>query len=82
MLIRCFGKFWNPQLVNWGSKGAYNEGSWMGEFAKKQKMKDKKQKSKMDFWHVREFIYYLKFFSLFMLVKVMISLWGLGSVFI
>ena len=31
MLIRAFGQFWNPDIVDWGKKGAGNKGSLPGK---------------------------------------------------
>jgi len=31
MLIRAFGQFWNPDIVDWGSRGAGNKGSLLGK---------------------------------------------------
>lgn len=30
MLIRAYGRFWNPHMVDWGSRGAGNQGSLKG----------------------------------------------------
>jgi hypothetical protein len=31
MLIRAYGQYWNPDIVDWGSKGAGNQGSLLGK---------------------------------------------------
>jgi len=31
MLIRAYGEFWNPDIVDWGSRGAGNQGRLMGK---------------------------------------------------
>ncbi|REL23924.1 hypothetical protein DYD21_20695 [Rhodohalobacter sp. SW132] len=44
MLIRAYGSFWNPDIVDWGTVGAGNKGSLVG------KVKIKKSTHKIDFW--------------------------------
>jgi len=44
MLIRTFGEFWNPDTVDWGSKGAGNKGRLLGK-AKKDGLT-----REVDFW--------------------------------
>ena len=34
MLIRAFGMFWNPDIVDWGQKGAGNQGKLIGSIKK------------------------------------------------
>lgn len=47
MLIRAFGQFWNPDTVDWGSKGAGNKGKLVGKVRKDGKT------HQIDFWQVK-----------------------------
>ena len=44
MLIRAYGMYWNPEVVDWGSRGAGNKGALDG------KIKHKKRTYRIDFW--------------------------------
>ena len=44
MLIRAYGMYWNPEVVDWGSIGAGNKGTLIG------KMTRKKHTYEIDFW--------------------------------
>jgi hypothetical protein len=47
MLIKAFGLFWNPDLVDWGSVGAGNSGKLIG------KTKIDGEKFKIDYWEAK-----------------------------
>ena len=44
-LIKCYGEFWNPDLVDWGKKGSGNKGSLVGKI--------KPTNLHIDFWEGR-----------------------------
>ncbi|WP_284455822.1 hypothetical protein [Alloalcanivorax xenomutans] len=44
MLIRAYGSYWNPDIVNWGSVGAGNQGQLLG------KVKINNHAHTIDFW--------------------------------
>lgn len=44
-LIKCYGEYWNPDMVDWGTKGAGNKGRLVGEI--------KPNKKHIDFWAAR-----------------------------
>ena len=46
MLIRAYGQFWNPDTVNWGSRGAGNAGSLVGVVRRKRN-------HTIDFWNAK-----------------------------
>ena len=45
MLIRAYGTFWNPDIVDWGQKGAGNQGKLLG------KVKKDNRSHLIDFWN-------------------------------
>lgn len=45
MLIRAFGMFWNPDIVDWGQRGAGNQGKLIGS------VKMNKNTYDIDFWN-------------------------------
>jgi hypothetical protein len=44
MLIKAYGTFWNPDIVDWGGKGAGNGGKLVGV------VKKDKTRKEIDFW--------------------------------
>jgi hypothetical protein len=49
MLIKAYGQFWNPNLIDWGSTGRGNSGKLIGEVTRSHDQK----KYKIDFWHAK-----------------------------
>lgn len=47
MLIRAYGLLWNPDSVEWGSKGAGNKGQLQGKVRRKRKTRT------IDFWETQ-----------------------------
>ncbi len=45
MLIRAYGLFWNPDIVDWGKKGAGNKGRLLGQIKKGGR------RYSIDFWN-------------------------------
>lgn len=48
MLIKSYGTFWNPEIIDWGSPGAGNKGSLMGTV-----VFDNALKKNIDFWEAK-----------------------------
>ena len=44
-LIKCYGEFWNPDMVDWGKRGAGNKGKLIGQI--------KPSNKHIDFWEAR-----------------------------
>lgn len=44
-LIKCYGEFWNPDMVDWGRRGARNRGALIGRI--------KPSNMQIDFWEGR-----------------------------
>lgn len=44
MLIKSYGLYWNPDIVDWGSRGRHKKGTFLG------KVKLKKNTHEIDFW--------------------------------
>lgn len=44
-LIKCYGEYWNPDIVEWGKKGAGNSGKLIGKI--------KPNNRHIDFWDAR-----------------------------
>lgn len=40
MLIRLYGEYWNPDIVDWGKRGPGNKGRLIGYFQKKSEVRD------------------------------------------
>ena len=53
MLIRVFGLYWNPDAVDWGSRGAGNKGRLLGKAKVKSKNHPKGKTLEIDFWKAR-----------------------------
>ena len=47
MLIKAYGTFWNPEMVDWGSRGSGNSGKLLGS------IKQNKVKKEYDFWDAK-----------------------------
>jgi len=47
MLIRAYGSYWNPDVVDWGAKGAGNRGHLNGD------LRLHEQKQSVDFWDAK-----------------------------
>jgi len=47
MLIRAYGQFWNPDSVDWGSRGRGNRGQLLGTIRRKNVA------HKIDFWEAK-----------------------------
>lgn len=47
MLIKAYGQFWNPDIIDWGRPGRGGQGHLIGETKKQQK------KHKIDYWNAR-----------------------------
>ncbi|MEZ8193246.1 GIY-YIG nuclease family protein [Vibrio sp. 10N.286.46.A8] len=48
MLIKAYGTFWNPEIIDWGSRGAGNCGQLLGDV----KFEDNSKKE-IDFWDAK-----------------------------
>lgn len=46
MLIRAFGQFWNPDIIDWGKQGPQNKGKLLGDIKFNEKVT-------IDFWEAR-----------------------------
>jgi len=46
-LIKIYGEYWNPDIIDWGNQGAGNKGKLMGS------IKVEKSKREVDFWEAR-----------------------------
>jgi hypothetical protein len=56
MLIKSYGTYWNPEIVNWGSKGRGNKGELIGSVTFEEKKKDNTKttvKKDIDFWDAK-----------------------------
>lgn len=47
MLIKSFGLYWNPDIVDWGAVGAGNRGDLAGVITRK------KEKHRINFWEAK-----------------------------
>lgn len=50
MLIKAYGQFWNPDIVDWGRVGAGNKGKLLGEIKKKTQ---RANTHVIDFWDAK-----------------------------
>lgn len=55
MLIKSYGEFWNPDIIDWGSKGKGNSGSLMGKvkLEKTEGGTSKKYSTIINFWNAK-----------------------------
>ena len=55
MLIHLYGEFWNPDVIEWGSRGKGNKGKLLGKTRIKFKAggKLKERVEEVDFWDAR-----------------------------
>ena len=51
MLIKSYGQFWNPDIVDWGKKGAGNEGKLLGKI--KAESVAYGNKHEINFWEAK-----------------------------
>jgi hypothetical protein len=54
MLIRAFGQYWNPDIVNWGTKGPNGKGQLLGDVKFTARGKKKKESTiAINFWDAK-----------------------------
>jgi hypothetical protein len=60
MLIRAYGQFWNPDIIDWGKQGPQNKGKLLGD------VRFSTGKIAIDFWEARGvYVLYDRFKSIY-----------------